>query len=283
MAKPNGKTVHKKFYEFAYKFLVAHAEANGIPENVVQSYLVPQNPEENARTLNDVFQRLLFNAQHCQRRQTIGINLDGVENLAGILHGFDVHFVLEQYEDNEAELLEDIIREFNLQNINTSPNGIWYKYCRTITSVANFLAQFETGQDFLNHAYELYNNETTRDNLPREIHRRIYGFGPTLASDFLKDFGFVDYARPYFHLREILEAYDFINTDATDEEMITTFESIAADAGVLAYALDKVLWLISSGDFYWHTEYGNNGRIRKQKDEFMAHRDNFYKQINSHK
>jgi hypothetical protein len=86
----------------------------------------------------------------------------------------------------------------------------------------------------------------------------------------LKELGFVRYAKPDVHIKDILSAYGFISGGESDLEILNKLQSMAEDAGVSCYAFDKVLWLIGSGKFYKH-----GIKINGTKDGFMQNAKSF--------
>ena len=78
-----------------------------------------------------------------------------------------------------------------------------------------------------------------------------------------------NYGKPDVHVKEILIAYNFISAKASDYSVPKTMIEISKDANVSCYVFDKVLWLIGSGRFYNHQNFGKNGRIGKMKSDFI--------------
>ena len=52
---------------------------------------------------------------------------------------------------------------------------------------------------------------------------------------------------------------------------------MSKDANVTCFEFDRILWLIGSGNFYNHKEFGNNGLIGRLKDLFINSKDEFEK------
>ena len=113
------------------------------------------------------------------------------------------------------------------------------------------------------------------------IGSEIYGFGFPLACDFLKELGFENYGKPDVHIKDIFRAYKFIddldsktNTNESNCRVFKKMLEISKSIGISCYTLDKVIWLIGSGDFYL------NENIRKisMKKDFMAMADTFLAQ-----
>ena len=272
--------INKKFYNFAYDFLVKSTPAE-ITESVIKSYLSVPNPEKNCKSLNDIFYRMLFSAQNRQMSvNVIGGKIGGVENLGKVINNFDAKYVVEKYVNNENVLLNDIINEFNLAGeIRTESKSLWPQYCKTIVSVAVFLSQFKDIQDFYEWVNTFYNDKKSMAVLPLLISTELFGFQFALTCDFLKELGFTNYGKPDVHIKDILEAYGFISEGELEDSILEKMFDMSKDANVSCYEFDKVLWLIGSGNFYKHPEFGNNGFIGKMKDDFIALVPQFKKEM----
>ena len=115
--------------------------------------------------------------------------------------------------------------------------------------------------------------------LPLLIPTELFGFQFALTCDFLKDLGFTNYGKSDVHIKAILEAYGFISEEESEDLILEKIFDMSKDANVSCYEFDKVLWLIGSGNFYKHPEFGNNGFIGKMKDDFIALAPQFKKEI----
>jgi thermostable 8-oxoguanine DNA glycosylase len=97
----------------------------------------------------------------------------------------------------------------------------------------------------------------------------ISGIGFPLACDFLKEIGFVEYGKPDVHLKDIFKALGIIDPDEKsvtkqDYASLKAIDRIANACNVTPFAVDKVFWLIGSGNFYLT---GIN--IGRQKQKFI--------------
>ena len=98
----------------------------------------------------------------------------------------------------------------------------------------------------------------------------IEGIGYVLACDFLKEDGFVKYGKPDIHLIAIFIGIGFCHKGASEHEVQKVISQIAEAAGVSAYAVDKVFWLVGGGKFDKHPEIGKSGHIGRKKSKFIA-------------
>lgn len=262
--------INKRFYRFAYDFLMKNTP-DEITEDIIKSYLTVPTPENNCKTLNDIFYRMLCSAQNRQMSvNVIGGAIGEVKNLKTVLDDFNVQYVLNKFTDNENQLLDEIEDKFNLKGkIRREEKSLWPQYCKTIISVASFLSQFENITEFLAWITSFYEDKKSMAVLPLLISTEVYGFGFALVCDFLKELGYVNYGKPDVHIKEILKAYGFISDKASDYTVLKKMIDISHDVGISCYEFDKVLWLIGSGRFYNNPEVGNNGSVGRMKEEFI--------------
>ena len=98
----------------------------------------------------------------------------------------------------------------------------------------------------------------------------IDGFGFSLACDFLKEVGYLNFAKPDVHIKAILRGLELTSKNSNDYQTYRVLLRVADEAGLTPYHVDKLLWLVGSGFFYDHPDVGRNGRIRTDKGEFIA-------------
>jgi len=108
--------------------------------------------------------------------------------------------------------------------------------------------------------------------LPMILAAEIEGIGYPLACDFLKELGFVEYGKPDVHVIDIFVGIGLCKPKPSPYQVQKTITKIAEAAGVSAYNVDKLFWLIGSGKFYKHEhkQLGKNGHIGRMKEEFIV-------------
>lgn len=103
---------NKRFYDFAYKFLVEKTPSF-ITEDIIKKYLIVEKPELNCSTINDIFYKMLLSAQNRQMSvNVIGGAIGEIKNLGKVLNNFDIDYVLDKFTDNQ-NLLDEIEKVFN--------------------------------------------------------------------------------------------------------------------------------------------------------------------------
>lgn len=252
----------KRIFELAETFLTGLSTKDGLP--VTKEMLSRYFQVEYANTLAEVYFRLLLSAQNANMKAgVIGGSIDGIRNLQNILCDFEPQAVIRKYGNNSQKVFTDI-KKYAKPRGKVNSNGLWARYCDTIISGAKFLGQFSSAQDFYKWADWFYKDERARPALPLLLKEEIIGFGFALSCDFLKEIGFLEYGKPDVWLRKIFVSLELCSSEAKDNELLKAIIRVAQNAGVTPYRVDKVFWLIGSGNFYL-----DNRKIHRSADKFI--------------
>ena len=261
-------------YDGARRYLV-EAIVNKVPnynsELLLSPYLSLPDNSQLPVSLEELYQRVLESAQNANMKSAvIGHSIGGVGKLESVLHSFNPRKVLDFYGHDTDSLLADIKDTLKpTGQILTEPLSIWPRYCHTILSAARFFIQFESGKDFYNWANSFYGDKRFIAALPLIMAEEIYGIGYSLACDFLKELGFINYGKPDVHICQIFSGLGLCHKTASPYEIQKIIVQMAEIKGVSPYNVDKVFWLIGSGDFYMHRDIGNNGKNGRMKKDFV--------------
>jgi hypothetical protein len=258
-------------YLAAKKFLTRelnHPDARVI----IESYLTLPDQSNNPMSVNELFRRLLSSAQNANMKASvIGGSIGGINNLGKALFRFNPRTVERHFANDPSGLLDHIVKTLKpTGKIRTTPRSIWPKYCKTILSSAAFFGQFRNGEDFYTWANYFYSDKRSMAALPLILAAEIDGIGYPLACDFLKELGFINYGKPDVHVIQIFNGIGLCTEKASPYQIQKVIAEIAEAAGVSAYNVDKLFWLIGSGKFYKHPQIGNGGHIGRKKDQFIA-------------
>jgi hypothetical protein len=267
--KENRTERGQKAYELAKQYLL-DLGVKGITQELIDKYL--QGPEK-PRTMAELYKHLLFSAQNANmKRGVIGKAIGGIENLGGILCGFQPRLVLEKYKAGWQQVLDDVIEHVKPRGqIRQATGSIWPGYCKTILSAARFLTQFGSADEFYEWVEVFYGDDRARPALPLLLKYQIHGIGFATACDFLKEMGYVKFAKPDVHIRDIFTSLDLCSLDASDYELFDAVVELSDSIGVTPFNVDKVFWLIASGNFYDDAQIGKRGRIGSKKKDFIAY------------
>lgn len=246
----------KFIYEEAKAFL--EELIRPYPNIKLQEYL---KPDQECQTLENVFQKLVQALAERQRMKNV-IYLDNREReIKEILFGFSPQKIIERYK-NPDDLLETFKKVFNLSNVNTR-RSMWRIFAEGIISGSHFMASFRDKQDFDNFVNLFSQNKYAIAALPMLLSKEIKGFGFALACEFLKESGYSNYVKPDVHLTNIF--YELGLSNSKDSYVVyKSIIKMAEDVGEDPYAIDKIFWLIGSGNFY-----KNKIMTGKNRDKFI--------------
>jgi hypothetical protein len=265
--------IDQQAYELAKGYLPS-LEIPGVTEDLIKKYMGPNilHPDRptSIKGLKGLYFRILDQAQNANMKTgVIGGSIGGVDKLAPILHDFDPGEVLAKYGVGWEAVLDQIIKELNPHGkIRRTPRSIWPQYCKTILSAARFIEQFDSANDFFDWADFFDRDARARPSLPMLLDREIEGFGFALSCDFLKELGYINFPKPDVHLRDIFMALELCEDGKDQYQLFKAIIRVANNSKVTPYNVDKVFWLIGSGNFYWHPEIGKIGRHKQRFIDF---------------
>ncbi len=238
------KDKNKVIYDEALKFLYNN-KPNSISNEQLEEYFYVVSKKTNKQ---EILENLCGSLQNYQSMPNV-IGLYSKKNqFKRILLDFDDQEILKKYRTYE-ELLDAFATEFDLdRNSFKRKNNSWVKYSKAVLSACNFMSQFKDADDF-NHFVNLFSyNESTAAALPMLLSKEIYGMGFALGCDFLKELGYDQYPKPDIHLIDI-----FSELGLSDRNEFNCYKAIIRMARIVnetPYKVDKIFWLISSGNYY---------------------------------
>lgn len=244
-------------YNEAKKFLYEITPSN-IGKKGINKYL---NVKKKYKSKNDISWRLLVSLQNRQMFNTvIGLTNESREEIfENLLFNYDSDEILSNYD--EESLLKVFNDNFVIKNIESQSN-LWRQYTKSIISACKFISSFDSVIDFDKFVNRFNYNEMSLAALPMLLEREIFGLGFPLACDFLKELGYSEYAKPDVHIKDIFIAFDLCeNDDYSVYKAVIEMANIVKDS---AYNVDKIFWLISSGNYYLHKI-----RIGRNKEKFI--------------
>lgn len=267
----NADTPHmtdKELYKSAVEFLLSF---DLITDEDINKHLQSEFTKPN--DLKIIYKRLCESAQNKQMStKVIGKAIGGVDKLKTILYEFDPHKVADNYKKDEgSKLLAKIIKELKPSGqMRTTSRSLWPQYCQSVIDSAHFLKTFSTATDFYKWADFFANDLRAKPALPLMISIEITGIGFPLACDFLKEIGYKEYGKPDVHLKDNFKALNIIDpleksTTKQDYLTLKAIDKISLSNNVTPYAVDKIFWLIGSGNFYL-----SNKNIGGQKKKFIT-------------
>ncbi len=128
------------------------------------------------------------------------------------------------------------------------------------------MGQFKSGPDFLAWVKTFDDDSRKRAALPLLLSKEIDGFGFALSCDFLKELGFLNFAKPDVHVKAITKGLKLSIETANDYAVFKDVVRIAAHCDKTPYDVDKLFWLVGSGRFYLHPSIGH---VATDRDGFI--------------
>ncbi|HZB09878.1 MAG TPA: hypothetical protein VE525_12295 [Rubrobacter sp.] len=269
MQQVNLQQLDRAAYTLAKDFLLQSGAGKGVTPELIEKYLHLSTPRPES--LAGLYEHILESAQSANMKAgVIGGSIGGVANLGPLLCDFEPAEVLEKYRSGWEGVLDVIVGQLKPRgSVPRTSRSIWPRYCRSILSGARFLSQFSTADDFYRWADLFDEDERSRPALPLLLAQEIEGIGFALACNFLKELGYENFSKPDIHVKDIFWALGLSPWGTTDYEVFRAVARVARNAGVTPYNVDKLFWLIGSGNFYEDPHVGNRGRIGSKKKEFI--------------
>lgn len=261
MKKSNLSKIQKvKFIYNEAKTFLYDISPSDLKENGLKEYF---DVKKKYKSKNDILFGLLLSLQNKQMSK----NVIGLENkkkrliFDKLLFEYNCDEILKHY--TEEELLNKFIENFTINNIE-SPRNLWRAYTKSIISACKFVNSFDSIKDFDVFVNRFNYNEMSSAALPMLLEKEIFGLGFPLACDFLKELGYLEYPKPDVHIKDIFVAFDLCeNNDYSAYKAVIEMANIVNDS---AYNVDKIFWLIGSGNYYLH-----NITIGRNKERFIKH------------
>ncbi len=116
---------------------------------------------------------------------------------------------------------------------------------------AVYLSQFNSPQDFYDFLESIPADEEAMILAAQELASKLTGFGFALACDVIKELGMVEYCKPDAWVSRFIKTY-LDNKKMDDVQVFRELRKLAHAEGVTPFALDRLIWLIGSRNFYKH-------------------------------
>jgi len=213
-------------------------------------------------SMKELFKAFLV---HAQNRQGMPNSIGNIQNLSKLLYGFDHIKVAKTYCDWEA--LFDAIENGNYKPpgrmVKDNNKSHWVIYCKAIISIARFLSVYKTLDTFNEFVDGFLTNEQSKLALPLLLAEEIFGFGFALSCDFLKENISPEFIKPDTHINDISRGLG-ITTSKNNYQIFKDVGAYCSRIDIKPYAVDKVFWLVGSGNFYL-----SGVKVNSSKSEFI--------------
>ena len=214
---------------------------------------------------NDIFRRLLISGQNRNMMPSVINFMEREQFFREALNDLNYTQIANNYPKDDEEQEKKLLKKLKNKITNIKDESIdnakslWRVYAKFIINAACFMQE----------KYLKYEKIETKDTidiikLATDIANNIPGMGFTLACDFLKEIGY-DIAKPDLHILAFLEQnYNkrlkdkkkeitgSLPKDTPLEEAaaVKVMDDIAKESKCDIYALDKLIWLHCSGNYY---------------------------------
>jgi hypothetical protein len=250
---------NQEIFEEARRYLL---EFPAVTEEMLQKQLCFPEQDRPA-TKNALLKKMI---EHATNRQGMPNAIGDVALLAGCLENFDPGAIINKY--SEWESLFDAVKTFRNPTSRmdkTNAHGYWVIFCKSVLSVAKFVNRFDTIDDFNNYVYQfITETPDTRLALPLILKEEIFGYQFALACDFVKENVSPLFVKPDIHIKTIFIGIGKSQPKSSDFQIFRDVISFAESINQVPYAIDKLFWLIGSGNFYW-----SNKKVRTDRQVFI--------------
>jgi len=244
-----------EIYKFSYDFLVDISK-NVVTKEEINDFI--ENVDaDNCNCISGAFEMLLVTLQDFQMYPKV-INYAGrKEEIKNYIHFPDLSYC--------ANLDAKELSDYFISKYNSNSKRCWLQYCKGIISGAKFLSQFRDYNKFKETCDAFNTSDTTREAYALFLSTKINNMGFAIACNWLKELGYKNYPKPDVHMKDICFAFGLIDEKKNDIDCFEAMIKVARICNVDPYKLDKVWWLICSGNFYRYNKQLSNSQKNKEK------------------
>jgi len=240
-----GMLTNQEIFDEAELYLLSFPD---ITQDVLDKQLA--FPEQNRpKTKSDLFRNMI---EHAQNRQGMPYAIGDIARLGPFLGHFDADAVNSEYQRWE-DLFDAIKQQYTPPGRmeRTNPRNFWVIFCKSILSIAQYVCRFNTIEDFNDYVNQfITSTPDTRLALPLILKEEIFGYQFALACDFVKENISPEFVKPDVHIKTIFIGIGKSPKGSTDYRIFRDVVLFAGSIGKAPYVVDKLFWLIGSGDFY---------------------------------
>lgn len=238
----------RQIFEKAKAYLLQQGE--GVITHEILEAQIHFSEDNKPKTMDGLYKKML---EHAKNRQQMPNVIGDINELEEHLFKFSPNDILQHYHK-----WEDVFNAIDRSNY--SPHGsmnknnkrsLWVQFSKSIISIAKFLSRFEKIEDFNKYIDLFLKTEDTRAALALLLGTEIHGYGFALACDFLKENVSPEYVKPDVHIKYIFTKLGISKKSSDmDWQIYRDAIAFAQEIGEKPYTVDKVFWLVGSGNFY---------------------------------
>jgi len=259
----NTEEKNQKFYNLVISFFKQKTLSKiELTDEELDKYF--QGNEQGFTSMGQVFKQLIRSAQNQGHMTAIRFE-ENEQDIVKVLGG------CENYRKLNNISCEDLYNKFKSNQLvkeKFKKGNTWAKWCSYILSSAKYLSEWLNNKgEFVKFVEKFDKDADTRVGLACLMAKQIKGIGFALACDFIKELGYIQFCKPDVHLKDVLSQTGMCSDD--EIEVFKTIDKIANDNNVTPYKLDKIIWLICSGNFYLNCK-----KITKNKAKLITFLNN---------
>lgn len=251
------------------------AEIAGVNKNQLQCYYFPEGKKQ-LNGEHGFLNRLVISLQNSGIMRN-SIKYDDINRrnvIKNVLCDYDVMKANDRYQNWES-LYDSILAAGIKDNgIKKKKESNWEKYCRGLYDGIHFFAD-KNGKEEIDHLIDLNNSVDLNDRIERvkKISKEIHGLGFALTCDWLKECGCIWLAKPDIHIKTVVN-YMYngkLNGNIDDVDVIKKVYKWAKDIDrkdVTPYKIDKIIWLLCTGNFYLNNKSIGRNAVIECVDRF---------------
>lgn len=250
-------------YQTAYDYLCKHAE--GLTDSILADYFF--NPRK--KDLNDAFGVVVYSADdwHKPKARNIAYR-ERSELIEKTVGNHKISYVINTFKNYPHKLYSAFMENISLDDRQFTKD-VWLSYANCICGMAQYLNQFKDAKEMYKY-FDQFKTPEEKIKLIKEISAKSHiiktktGWGFALSANWLKDIGMIDYCKPDIQVTNCLNSLGLCSK--TNTVVFKTLVNIAEDSKkydktASVFKLDRIIWLIGSGDFYGHPEIKWNGSL----------------------
>lgn len=263
-----------------------------LTEQIASAYLLSRfiGSSVNANLKQNTFKSCFSNNWDCYRKALLNKTLSDIEetevsrHIGNALYKLDYRKILSQtgFDSSDPKKAEAAVllvvsrlaklakkvnpQEFNASLFSGDPQQVMTSMSTALLQACEFIRKKGGAIEYLKFIDKMIQAENLSDAqkvkvLADEVKANVKWFGEALSRDFFKEMGYGIFSKPDVHVMNLiarLNMHLFYEWGTTDEERATFLLSEIAKAAstkdrqLTANQVDKIFWLLKSGNFHLH-------------------------------
>ena len=266
----------EKLYKILFDDLKELAAKSNVSKGELEKYFVPEMKlKESELEGQNYLYRLASSLQNSgMMHNSIRFNDDEIRRsqIKKVLCNWDVKKAYKAYSSDKMvyNSFKKLCGDDFDKGLRANRETNWDKYCKGLFEGLKYLADENGIQEMDSLVAFDYRNSAEKFSdkikILKRIQSKIHGLGFALTCDWLKECGCEWLAKPDIHIIEVIKRIKGVEKISERKVIEFVFEwSKLVDA--TAYKIDKIIWLLCTGNFYLNKPKTSRSAILKQIDE----------------